>query len=236
MQLSSIPSKEKVMENGVLFTRIGVSGESTSSAMFRHLHQLPRIWPCGQRRARSGRLGSHGHRAPFLPSVRMAASGLAARETFHWTNNQITHKGLETRKLQNLWFSAFGALTPVFCFLVNCAAVRGAMIPAFSCTAKSTVELGAGSFQTSSLSVTKLSPIQQQQEITQVMRAHRACARIRTQTPLDPRTRTCNCPMKMHCENEKAIPEYSETVRDAHRVWQMHVLERWVRDSNRCES
>ena len=34
------------------------------------------------------------------------------------TNKQITHKGLEQEKLQNLWISAFGALTPVFCFLV----------------------------------------------------------------------------------------------------------------------
>ena len=117
MRLSSRPSKEKVMENGVLFTRIGVSGESTSSAVFRHLYQLPRLRPCGQRRARSGRLGSHGHRAPSLPSVRMAASGLAASETFHWTTNQLTHKGLEQEKVQGLWFSAFGALTPVLCFL-----------------------------------------------------------------------------------------------------------------------
>ena len=119
MRLSSRLSKEKVMENGVLFTRIGVSGESTSSAVFRHLYHLPRLRPCAQRRARSGRLGSHGHRAPSLPLVRMAASGLAANETFHWTNNQITHKGLEQEKLQKLWPSAFGALTPVLCFLLG---------------------------------------------------------------------------------------------------------------------
>ena len=70
------------MEIGVLFTRIGVSG----------LYQHPRLRPCGQRRVRSGRLGNHGHRAPSLPSVRMAASQLATSDTFHWTNNQITHK------------------------------------------------------------------------------------------------------------------------------------------------
>ena len=47
----------------------------------------------------------------------MAVSGLAASETFHSTTNQLTHKGLEQEKLQNLWCSAFGALTPVFCIL-----------------------------------------------------------------------------------------------------------------------
>ena len=60
--------------------------------------------PCGQRRARSGRLRGHGHRAPSLDSVRMAPSGS--------TNNRITHKGLEQEKLQRICPSAFGALTP----------------------------------------------------------------------------------------------------------------------------
>ena len=103
-RLSSRPSKEKVMEIGVPFTRIGVSGRSTCSTVFRHLYQFPSLWPCGQRRARSGRLGSHGHRAPSPPSVRIPS------ETFHWTTNQLTHKGLEQEKLQGLWSSAFGAL------------------------------------------------------------------------------------------------------------------------------
>ena len=35
------------------------------------------------------------------------------------TNNQITHRGFEQEKLQKLCPSAFGALTPVFCLLVQ---------------------------------------------------------------------------------------------------------------------
>ena len=45
-----------------------LEGEWSLTRFCRRIH-CPSTRPCGQRRARSGRLRSHGHRAPSLPSV-----------------------------------------------------------------------------------------------------------------------------------------------------------------------
>ena len=110
-RLSPSPSKGKVMEIGVVFTRVGVSGRSTYSTVFRHLYQFPRLRPCGQRRARSGRLTKP------RPPCSIPALGTTWRDISFY-NQSDNPQGLEQEKLQNLWCSAFGALTPVFCLLL----------------------------------------------------------------------------------------------------------------------
>ena len=100
------------MEIGVVFTRVGVSGSQRIPLCSGTCTNSPDFARAGSGEPGLAGLRSHGHRAPSLPS---GPHG----ETFLSTTNQITHKGLEQEKLQNLWCSAFGALTPVFCLLAS---------------------------------------------------------------------------------------------------------------------